>query len=170
MNQPVIIVDILKAVVESMTVTSIPTVYYEAGRAIHIIKRLTEKDLSIDEKNSKYPLIAVFLPIKENFDDGHYCKAVIEKITIATLTDPMSPVLERYQDSKTFKSILYPCYYEFKRRLAMSRNVIGSDPDSFKHTKIDNPGVLPIGEGVNDYIDSIDILNLELTFSQIKTC
>lgn len=170
MNQQLIIVDVLKSVVEKMTVVGHSSIYFEAGRAIHIIKRLTEKDLSIGLKDSKYPLVAVFLPIRESFDDGYYCNAVIEKIMIATLTDPMIPVMDRYAVGGTFKSVLYPCYYEFKRQLALHGNVIGSDPDSFKHTKIDNPAVLPAGEGLNDYIDSIEILNLEVTFSQTKTC
>lgn len=166
MNHPVIIVDILKEVVDSMSIKA----YFDAGRQSQIIKKLNYLDNSISMKDNKYPLIAVIMPFDEMFEGVHYCRAIIDRIIIATVTNSGKSVLERYDSADTFKTVLYPVYTEFLSKLARHRNVIGSDPSMFIHTKMDVPGVHPIGEGLSDYIDSIDILNLEVIFSQTKTC
>lgn len=172
-SQDVVLVDIIGAVIDKMIVPGISSVNYEAGQTVQIVKSLLESDTSITQKSKKYPLIAMFLPVRENRGLGYYSTAKIDRIVIATLTksgDGEQSVSKRYDPSNTFKTILYPCYYEFLNRLAQSPNVIGGDPDNFTHTKMDFPGDQPVGQGLNDYIDSIDILNLELTLSQFKSC
>lgn len=173
MNQDVIIIDILQDVVNAMKVPNISTINYQPGRNIQIIKSLADMDTSISYKGNKYPLVSVALPIteKRGLSVGYYAKAKIPRIVIATISsDPNDDVLARYADDGVFKTILYPCYDEFLNQLAQSKSIVGSDPNSFEHTKMDNPGRQPIGKGSNDFVDTIEILNLELLLNQIKTC
>jgi len=170
MSNPVILVDIIKEVVSSMF-NGTKNVHFEPGRSAHIMKELNYLDNSITYKNKKYPLIAMVMPAKEVIsENGYYSRVTIERIFIATITTPTDSVLKRYEDGGTFKSVLYPCYYEFLNRLVQHKNVVWSDPTSIPHTKMDVPGVHPIGQGTTDFIDSIDIVNLEITLSQIKNC
>ena len=173
-DHDVVIVDIIAEVVSNMKVYDANKVliplYYECGRAIQILKPLIDKDNSITLKDTKYPLIAMFMPIKETRNErGYYSVAKIDRIVLATITTSTDDVRTRYLDGGTFKSILYPIYTEFLLRLAQHPNVIRNDSDAFTHVKMDNPGTQPIGEGMTDYVDSIEILNLEFTLTQIKT-
>lgn len=167
MSEDVVLVDILDSVVSSMGVFA----NFQPGWTSQILRKLVESDESIEFKDYKYPLIAMLMPVSEvRGSVGYYSNVRIEKIVIATLTDSTDDVLTRYKDGGTFKSILYPCYNEFLRCLANSPNVVALDKNTFKHTKRDVPGVQPIGQGVKDYIDAIEILNLEIILNQIKTC
>jgi hypothetical protein len=166
MEEDVVLVDIIGNAVASMSICC----NYQPGRNIQILKSLNDLDNSISMKGVKYPLIAMFLPVREDMNTLFYGIARIPRIVIATITQSTDDVFKRYQECGTFKSILYPCYYEFFRQLARSPNIIGSDPSGFNHTKMDNPGTQSIGEGSTDYIDSIEILNLELTLNQIINC
>lgn len=178
MTLDLILVDIFKEVVDSMKVKRDNSplepyyeIFYTVGKEIQILKMLSDRDNSEFLKNQKYPLFCLFLPIKEKRANvGWYSKATFPRIVIATITNGTDDVLERYKEEGTFKKILYPCYYEFLKRLSLHRNIIGSDPDDFIHTKMDNPGTQPIGQGLNDYVDCIEILDLELQFIQTKTC
>lgn len=169
--KPVILVDIIGSVVNAMVVPGISYINYQAGRNLQILKSLNDLDNSISYKNKKYPLIALGLPIREDMTiTEYYAVAKISRIVIATISVGTDDINERYKVGGTFKSILYPCYYEFLSKLAMSPDIIGVDPNAFKHTKMDNPGNQPLTQGSSDYIDSIEILGLEITLNQIKTC
>lgn len=172
MIEDVILVNILKDVTQAITPPSgIGTVNFQAGRNLQILNSLTGLDESITLKGNKYPLIAVFLPIIETRGRiGYYAQAKIRRIIISTITVDDTEIKDRFGVGETYQTVLYPIYYEFLNRLAQSPNIIGSDPLAFVHDKMDNPGVQPIGKGSNDYIDSIEIMNLELILNQIKTC
>lgn len=150
------------------------TVNFQPGRSIQILQSLTELDNSINFKSEKYPLVAMILPVTERrgISAVYYAEILIPRIVFAQIVswDGTEAIKERYAPSGVLKTILYPCYYEFLDRVAWHPNIIGSDPNMFEHTKLDNPGTQPVGQGTNDYIDSIEILNLKLTLSQIKTC
>lgn len=181
--QDVILVDIIQNVVASMQVVAYPatdpvsnfTIYYEPGRSNDIIKSIADTDNSITLKGEKYPLFAMILPIKEERGNpGFYGFVRIPRIVIATMTkseDGTEAILDKYDANGTFKKILYPLYKEFLKRLAMSPNVNCSDPDSFVHEKMDIQGQQLTDTGVStDYVDSIEILNLEFYLLQSKTC
>jgi len=172
MNEDVILVNIIKDVVDSMSVEGIDKVYYQPGRNSDIIKSLNDLDNSITMKGLKYPLIAMVLPIREKRGSGFYASIVIPRIVIATLSSAENTerILEKYEEFGSFKKILYPCYYEFLKRLAWSRFTIVNDPDYIVHTKMDSPGQQPIGQGLSDYVDIIEILNLEINLNQPKNC
>lgn len=175
MKEALILVDVINAVVSSMTVAGVSYINFEPGRSIQIMKSLDDANNSITYKGTKYPLIAMLLPSPTRRGKSilGYGMVTIPRIVIATLVkdpDGMQSVLKRFEVGGTFKDILYPCYYEFLIRTAQSPNVIGGDPESFEHTFLDNPGQQPIGEGLTDYVDSVEILNLQLNLSQLKTC
>ncbi len=171
--QDPVLVNILKEVVAAMVVPNIDQVHYEPGRSIQILDSLQSYDNSITMKGLKYPLVAARLPIRERRGTGYYATAIIDRIVIANHVfsfDGSEFVLEKYYETGNFIKVLYPCYREFFKRLAMHPMVVGMDPDAFVHTKMDNPGQQPIGEGLSDYVDSIEILGLEITLTQIKNC
>lgn len=172
-NEDVILVDIIQQVVQRMVVASIPLVHFDAGRAGQILDRLSDLDNSPNYKGYKYPLIAMILPVRERRGSGHYATVTIDRLVLATHSrgfDNSERVLQRYTELGTFKQVLYPMYYAFLRSLAIHPNVIGMEPDRFEHTKMDNPGQQPIGQGLSDFVDTMEILNLEITLSQIKNC
>lgn len=171
-KEDVILIDIIGESISRMDVPGISVYNYQPGRVIQIIKTLNDADVSITSKNTKYPLFALFLPIRERRGSsvGHYAKVRIPRLVISTITEETDDIFTRYGVSNTFKTILYPCYYEFLNQLAKSRWIIGNDPDAFEHEKMDNPGTQPVGQGSSDYVDSIELLNLELILNQIKTC
>lgn len=173
-KQDVVLVKIIQEVIQLMTSPVENPIHYEPGRSIQILDSLQENDNSISYKVFKYPLIAMVLPVRENRTlAGYYATVRIDRIVLATHVDGFSGtdyVLNKYGVNGTFTKILYPLYYEFLRCLALSPQIIGMDPDSFVHTKMDNPCQQPIGEGLSDYVDTIEILGLELTLNQIKTC
>jgi hypothetical protein len=169
----VVLVNILQDAVNTIAVPGISKVHFDAGRQGQILERLSELDNSPNYKGFKYPLIAAVLPVRERRGLPYYATAVIDRIVIATHSkgfDGSERVMSRYQESGTYLNILYPVYYAFLRSLAMNPNIIGMEPNSFIHTKMDNPGHQPIGQGLSDFVDTIEILNLELTLNQTKTC
>ena len=172
-KEDVIPVNIIEQVVSAMVVPDIPIVHFDAGRAIQILDRLSDLDNSPNYKGYKYPLIAMVLPVRESRGTGHYSELRIDRLVLATHSkgfDGSERVMKRYNEFGTFKKVLYPMYYGFFRSLALHPNVIGMEPDRFEHTKMDNPGHQPIGQGLSDFVDTIEILNLLITLSQIKTC
>lgn len=164
----------MQQIVASMVVPGIPPINFQPGRSVQILKSLTDIDNSINYKGDKYPLIAMILPVpeKRGISAVYYAKVVIPRIVFAQIVswDGTEPILDRYLPTAPLKTVLYPMYYEFLKRVAWHYNIVGGDPNMFEHTKLDNPGTQPVGQGTNDYIDSIEILNLELTLSQFKTC
>jgi hypothetical protein len=170
-----VLVNIIKDCTASMRVAGISTnsasnINYDAGRSIQIISGLIVADGAPSFKNKKYPLIAMILPVREKRGSEYYAKVKIERLIIACLTDSDLTVLKRYEAGGTFADILYPCYNEFMKRLAYCSWIVEQDPDSFIHEKMDNPGTQQLGQGTSDYVDSLEILNLEFTLIKPKNC
>jgi hypothetical protein len=179
MNEaPLYIVEIIGEVVAAADAVLFPTlnkhILYTYGRSIQILTQLQLLNEGIKQttKDSKYPLFALFQDFPEITNTGYYCTVKFPKISIATLTNSTDDVPKRY--AQTFKPILYPIYQEFFRQLGRHKNIVGNDPGAFNHIKWDRPGTQPEGDGkgsnFNDYVDAIEIQNLELTFKQVKNC
>jgi hypothetical protein len=174
---PLYIVDIIGEVVKAVDAVLYPTlnkhILYEYGRSIQILQQLRQLNDSITQKNTKYPLVALFQPFPEDSNTDYYASVKFPKITIATLTQSTDPVSKRYD--KTFKAILYPIYQEFLRQLVKHKNIVANDPGAISHKHWDVPGSEPAsdqikGANFNDIVDSIIIQDLQLTFKQIKKC
>lgn len=173
MNEDVIIVNIIGDVISSMSVTGVTSINYQPGRIINVVESLVVMDNSIGDKGKKYPLFAMLLPIYERRGSsiGYYARVKIPRIVIAVMSvNPNDTVISRYSNTGVYTNILYPCYYEFLNKLTQSKWIINKDPESFEHTKFDNPGKQPISKGSNDFVDTIEIQNLEIIINQLKTC
>lgn len=171
-KQDVILVDIIGSVVSAMEVTNVPYINYEPGRSAQVLDSLQIYDNAVvyEDKGLKYPLIAMLMPIPERKGGSFPSSVVIPRIVIAVMSTTDGGVKERYGVDQVFKTQLYPMYNEFLKRLALSVYTNQGDPEMFVHTKIDNPDKRPIGDGMTDFVDTIEILNLELILNQIKTC
>lgn len=172
---PIIIVDIINEVVQAMDVVLFPKLGkhldYQPGRSTQIQTELQKIVTGIiaSTKAGKYPLVALFQDIPENRGtSGYYSTVTIPKISIAVLTVNTDPVLKRYDTN--FRPTLYPIYREFLRQLCRHRNIVANDPNAIPHTKYDRPGSQPEGQNMNDYLDAIEISNLQLTFKETKLC
>lgn len=180
MIEEVFIVDVLQSVIAAMQVpiypVTIPETYftlnYEPGRSQQIIDSLRTMDKN-SVGNLKYPLIAVLMPISERIGSG-YPEVTFPRIMFAYLTKTNTGneyVIDKYSSSGVFKTILRPCLREFMNRLAWSTYTNMGDPDAYEYTVRELPCKQPIGEGLTDFVDILEITNLKATiFSQIKTC
>lgn len=166
---PVIVVDVIHEAVSKMIVSSIPHINFDAGLNIQIVQGLVQLDNTRTLRDKKYPLIALNMPISQEVGSG-IIHARIKRILFATLTSPTDGVLKRYEASGTFKTVLYPMVLEFFKQLAIHQNTTQGDPQSFKYTQVDRPAIQPVGEGLSDFVDAIEILNLDLFLNQIKFC
>lgn len=155
---------------------TVPTnfsINYEPGKNSQIIASLAALDKSEDMKGLKYPLIAVNFPVDEVHEDGFLIRVKIQKLIFAYITKTNTgteDVKEKYNSAGIFKTVLYPCYYEFFKWLARSKYTSIGDPFMFKHTKRDNPSDMKLSDEVTDHVDILEILNLEIILNQIKTC
>jgi hypothetical protein len=175
----VFIPDVLQSVVNAMQVPVYgenPVVYhtinFEPGRHKHILEALENLD-SASLGNLKYPLIAAVMPISEGIGSG-FSEVTFPRIVIAHLTksgDGNERVKDKYAADGVFKTILRPCLRQFIEKLAWSTYTNQGDPDAYEYTVKESPSEQPISEGLNDWVDIIEIQNLKVTlFSQIKTC
>lgn len=144
---------------------------YEPGTDFNVVKALIEKDNSITQKGLKYPLIALMMPFEDNKGLGNYTFVRIPKIIFATLQDkPMSSILSRYEAGGTYKEVLYPLVDEFINQLCRSIYTNSIHRNSFPYKHLDCPCLLPAGEGLNDFLDTIEIHDLEVNIVQTKNC
>lgn len=171
------IVDIIKDVVSSMKVPvfgSSPVVYhsinFEPGNAEQILSSLRRKD-GTTYSSFKYPLIATVMPISERNDGGLY-DVTFQRIIFAYYTKNSNDdsVIKKYDSDNIYKTILYPMFYEFIKRLANSTRTLIGDPDMYEYIKRDIPSQ-QISDIVTDFVDIIEVQNLKAKiFSKIKTC
>lgn len=180
METEVYVIDVLQSVISAMQVADpanigqFLSINFQPGRNTQILDSLRRMDLD-SLGGEKYPLIAVQMPISEStISPTNNVEITFPRIVIAYLTKTSTGseyVIERYDSDGVFKTILRPCLREFIIRLAQSLFTNMGDPDMYDFVSRDSPSQQPIGEGLNDFVDTIEILNLKVTiFSTIKTC
>ena len=141
--------------------------YYMYGHPLEIFNILSEKSKSETYKYSKYPLIALFQDFEEKNDKS---SRVVEKITIAimTETDPNFIAPSRYDS--TFKPVLQPIYELLKTEIENNKFV--TNDDMYSHTKIDRlywgkEDTFGNSAGIgNDKLDAIVITGLTLGINE----
>lgn len=152
---------------------------YLFGHRLEVNNRLLKQQQNKDLKEQRYPLIALFLDIEEPIvgDVINYKLNLV----IGAKTNPADTTEARYQDSKPFKTVLYPMYNAFMKSLSDSGLFFWPTvADNPKHTKIDRPywglaiaddmGVKKTEANIfNDFLDAIQIKGLEIN-QKIKTC
>lgn len=171
----VTIVDVFTGITDKMKVslaTSSISLNFSYGRSIQILTSLQKMNNSVDaaRRNAKYPLFALFMPFDEIVGGDYYVNVKFPKIVIAALSNGTDTPETRYE--KTFKNILYPVYQEFLNQLGRCPYIVLQNDSYIPHRKRDNPGSPPPkdagGIQFNDYVDAIEIYDLQLTF-QLRT-
>jgi hypothetical protein len=148
-------------------------VYFDYGHYNEVVKNLTQKDNSISQKNTKYPLIWLVMDFVEKcgvVEDG-YCSLPDIQILIAKDTNAQDSTKDRIE--KTFKPRLIPVYREFINQLTLSGYFFEQSESEVPHERILRPywgGQDSIGNGqanlFNDFIDAIQIRRLQLRVNE----
>ena len=136
---------------------------FDHGHPLEIVNRVKEYSESDTLKFESFPRICLFHDFEEKMT---YQKNVTCTIVIVTDTSPTYTASQRYTYS--FDPTLTPLYDLFIEMLGVADNVETTEGNYFKHTKIDrlywgkNGLYGNSGNVFNDYIDAIEINNLEL--------
>lgn len=174
MDNSLIIVDVFTDIASKMNVEldkkdiEVTFVY---GKSIQILNRLQQISNDPSKTKKKYPLFALFMPFPEQMGGDYYATVVFPKIVFAVAANSTDAPELRY--NKSFRNILYPIYEEFKNQIVRSPYIVIENPDYIPHKKLDNPGSPPPdekGKQFNDYVDAIEIYNIELTFQKNNSC
>lgn len=165
----VAIVPVIKDIILSMVVDGIDSINFEPGTGDQIIEELIKDDQSKTFKGKKYPLFALYTPISIKKAGQNYGIVRIPKLTIATISDLNTLVLDRYAEGGTFLKTLYPCYEEFLTKLCQNQYVNTREPNMVTHTLIEAPGVEPIPKS-SDFVDCLHLIDLEFYITQQSKC
>lgn len=123
-------------------------------------------------KNKKYPLIALKTPIHESKGD-YFNEVKIDRIIIAHLTKTdtgTENVIDKYSVDGVYLKILYPIYDAILEKIANHPYSCVNDKFAIVHDKDDIPSDQVIGQGLDDYVDIIEITNLKILFNKIQNC
>lgn len=181
MEEDVIIFEVLQTdVVDKMQVPVYPAndpityfaINFQTGLQSQILESLISLEDSTYEK-FKYPLIAALMPISEVMGSG-FLEVTFPRIVIAFLTktgDDAELVKDKYNAQSVYKNILRPILKEFIKRLAWSTFTSMGDPDAYEYSASFLPCKQPIGKGLNDFVEVIEVTNLKaIFFPTIKSC
>lgn len=185
-TQPVYIVDIVGQVVQkvqaevlaiikanelaALGVTGINQINYQYGHFRELIQTMAQWDTDPSLRTQKYPLIYLVQDFKEARGKGAGVYADVSlNIIICHQTDPTYKVTDRM--TNVFKPVLYPIYYSLIKQLTKNNLTFAVSPDLVPHDKWDRSywGTLQLNTGgsdhklaLNDFVDAIDIQNLQL--------
>lgn len=174
MREAKYIVDIIGSVVSEVNET-IPCEYLY-GHPLEITNILSSWGKDDTKKFSRFPLICLYQDFEETKGENQMINSLVSlKVVIITNTEKDYNSIERY--TNTFKTVLYPLYNLFMDKLAHSGMINNSDPALIPHKKIDRLywGKFNLygntGSMFNDYIDAIELQNLELEIlNNFKKC
>lgn len=183
MSNPTYIVDIIGEVVQGFTpdvlpiikanelavlgTTLIDTIDYQYGHVIELIQTLSQYDKTDNYRRIKYPLVFLAMDFPEKRGKPDWYATAVLNIIIAHQTDSMDKIGDRMR--KVFKPVLYPIYYALLDGLAAHDLINENTADILSHTKFDRGymGTIKdsgnIANRLNDYVDAIEIVNLNLT-------
>lgn len=185
-TQPVYVVDIIGSVVQKVIAdvlskiktneaqvlgeTGITTINYQYGHFRELIQTLAQWDTDLTLRVQKYPLIYLVQDFKEQRGrlPGVYADLALN-IIICHQTQGDYKVTDRYVN--VLKPVLYPIYYSLMNQLSKSNMTFAASPDLIPHDKYDRAywgTSKQVGSGgtdrsvLADYVDAIDIMNLQL--------
>jgi hypothetical protein len=146
-------------------------VHYEHGHPLEIINTLRGMGKTPAYDPLKYPLIALFQDIDEKKGTGTQFESEVSvNIIIAMLTDPNRVASQRL--SCNYIPVLYPLYVLLMESIAKSGYFYCYSISDLPHTKTDRmywgkKGLYGSdGNIFGDYIDAIEIQNLQLTIKK----
>lgn len=172
------IVDIMSAVVDlvraAYDVDNLEP-FFMYGHPTEIRNTLLEKEKNSTLKFQKYPLIALYQDFEERRGENMVIDATVSlNMLIATTTKPEYKSADRY--IATFKTVLYPIYNILMEKLVSSGYFRNLSCGLVSHTKIDRvywgkKGLYGNeGNQFTDFIDAIEIQNLDLEILTKKQC
>lgn len=150
-----------------------PTINYVFGNTNYVKTRLDELSSTAQGMDRKYPLIALFCPFNEQRNTPDYYTKAKVRVLIACPSDHQWSNEQRLETS--FKSILRPIYKSFITALLKDKRFDFGYDRHVKHEYSENysygkyGALTETGEKVSDFIDAINISNLELTVKNL-TC
>lgn len=146
--------------------------YYMYGHRLEIARALKAKDSNPEEKNAKYPLIALRFDIPES-EDGGYVQYKDINIIIVDFTNKNYSAAERF--TNVIKPVLVPLYDKFMLELRNSGLFTWPNYQKLpKHQRIFRPFWGTPGEERNekyifsDPLDAIEIVGLEINSTNKK--
>jgi hypothetical protein len=163
-----IIGNVIQAVRLSYDPNNLRLPYYLYGHPQEIVDILGEMDGDSVLKYEKFPLVILVQDFEEEMGFEGYDSETSLNIIIATETDANLRSADRR--AVTFTPILYPIYNLLIEKLKESTELDANKP---VHTKIERPYYGRSGlygnEGniFNDFIDAIELQNLELKILKI---
>ena len=168
LKEPVYVADIIGEVVLSSITGNVKDYSGLDVRYIHDSRKQVELRLkNKDQANAvKYPLIVLFHDFPEQIGIDYYADVTLN---IIILTDTKKDLFSDDRYDRTFKPTLYPLYGWFMKCLALHPMIVQTDPANISATRYDRLywGTQPAGEqGLNDYVDGIELVNLKLRFQQ----
>ena len=139
-------------------------IFYQYGPGLEVSETLAQKDMSQTQISKKYPLIVLFSGFEERIDNslGIYEAANINIVIVYQTTTSMK-TSERYD--RNFRPVLYPIYHAFITQLEQSGRLMWNN-GVVAHRKTDKPYYDPAKDvnGGNDFLDAIEITDLNLSF------
>jgi len=161
-----VIGDICKKVSEKLKFE----IHYQHGHPVEIIETLQQREDSTTLRFKKYPAIFLFQDFTETMGELGIASNAKLHILIVAATDRDYKASQRYE--KNFKPTLYPIYFELLNQIFKSGKVMVSSANKIIHTKMDRlfwgrNGLYKNDANVfNDYLDAIEITDLQLKFYQ----
>lgn len=158
------VVDVIASIVSNVSTALGYTVHFRHGHIIEInnvISKIRQGDSS-----KVWPMIALLHDFKQDEEyNGTKCRF---KLLIVTRSSDKYIAEDRKE--KTFKTVLVPIYNELKKQIIASKYVVDK-PSEIKWPRVDHyfygtPTVMGSDSNIfDDWIDCIELENLELTIS-----
>lgn len=142
---------------------------YQYGSLEEIRETLKRWSADKEKKYEKYPCVFLILDATEQMGTPNsYGK---HKVTIGIVYHTEQDYTADQRYGKVIKPILYPVYNSFVNNLLACGHFVAYDLQDIPHNKIDRVNMgkgefLNLGEGSYDYLDGIEMNNLELTVNE----
>lgn len=185
---PVYIDDIIGEIVQATATVILPVIQANEAAALgssliqqiryskssfdELIETLAQADGSGEERFKKYPLIHLVqdIVIERGQDVGLFGSAGLDIVFIHQTVNTYK-IDDR--DEKVFKPVLWPMYYEFLNQLFKSGWTFGNDTGEYRHRLIKrafwgNRQLQGSKNKLNDYVDAIEIQNLNTKFNYLN--
>jgi len=161
--------EIIKAKVDLAAIELGYPVYFQHGHPLEIVGKLKVMSEAKSTKGLRYPLVALFRDFNERkgFEVGIASEADLNLI-IATRTEPTYDSDKRKAES--FKAVLHPILEALEKQILIDGRSFLTSGTGLGYTQIDRyfwgrESIYGVdGNIFNDYIDCVEIRNLNLKF------
>ena len=149
-----------------------PKLNYIFGNGQYIKDELDAYSKSEDASSGKFPLVALFCPIKETKDSReYYSKDEVSLLIACSSTKDWS---NEHRKVTSFQNILRPIYKRLKDVLLEDDRFDWGYEYIVKHNYLENysygryGAYTESGEAVSEFIDAINISSMELTIKNLN--